>query len=262
MYSKHNKCACCDNILTKDGITFCNCTLGLNGWEIVEGSKVLRPKAQFTSTNKGILGDPQHLIDSINLNRLVLYNGTNTHTIITAAAVPYTWITPISLPSNPSVITCNTNGLINYASSSGPNQMIVTDNLGNISWINQCSFGNLNTNIITPTFFNSNYSNKKSGVVVRLDNSPMCFWNVQPDFNGTGTLNKSNQVLVTNANGDILWIDQSSLGVVSAVNSLTSEDGIITTSSSGDYTLSLDGWQIDPISKSFKPKISLNGSIG
>jgi hypothetical protein len=88
------------------------------------------------------------------------------------------------------------------------NKVFITDNSANMTWINQCDFGNINVNQVNPLVIPSNtdYSGKRSGVIVRVENATnnnLCLWDVQPGI--TGGTNSSNEYLVTDDNGNITW---------------------------------------------------------
>jgi hypothetical protein len=241
------------NILTVDGITggpiTTSGTIGLDGWEIVTGSKIFRPKTGIV----GKLGDPTHVITEADLITLILYNSTVTHSITTRATSNYKWSTPISNPSILSLVSCNAFGNLDYLQASSSGQILVSSGGGVPTWINQCDLAGLNT---TVTSLSANTSG--SGIVLNNGNLTDCLRTlISPGIN---------QVLVTDGTNNIKWIPQSSIGgggggsgTVTQINTI---DGITGGPITTMGTLGLDSWQIDPVSKSLRPKISNIGTVG
>ena len=304
------------NVTTTNGITVngvanvpitSSSSLGLDGWEIITGSKILRPQAQSGSATQGRLGDSGHIIFDISLSNLVLYNSALTfnHTIQTSASANYIWITPSGNPTSlTSLLTVTPTGLLNYLTpTSGAQQVLTSTTSGFMAWTNQCAFGGMNNTTVGPL------SNAVSGLVVNDTSLAInCLKTLLPGANGSiltvsggiiqwlppssggsvtlintgvgltggpitsiGTISLANTsvipgiytipTIVVNAQGQITAASNGS-----AVNSISTTDGILVDGGTGPafgaVTLSLDGWQIDPISKTLEPIVSGFGSLG
>ena len=241
-------------IATTDGITggpiTSTGTLGLDGWEIVNGSKILRPKTGIV----GKLGDNSHIIYEGNLITLNLYNGSNVHSIMTNAASSYTWKTPSSNPSSQTILSVDTSGNLIYFQPSNPSQVLVSTTGNSILWINQCDFAGLSTTLIS---LNANAPG--SGVVINRGTPNDCLRTlISPG---------PNQVFITDNGNNIVWISQASF-FANVVTSITTSDGILvspplgTGPDKGNVTLSLDGWEIVSGNKALRPKTTLVGLLG
>jgi hypothetical protein len=246
-------------IITTDGITINSVingsstgpivTLGLNGWEFVDGSKILRP----TTGNVGKLGDSSHIIAELNTNTLKLYNTTNIHTIQSTASGNFTWNLPPNNPSSNNVITCNNIGNINYPNAPANYSVLITNASNTITWISQCNIAGLNTS--TTTSFDANTIG--SGIVVNSTGNNCLSTLTSP---GPG------YVLVINPSNHITWEMRSNFATVgSGITTINSNDGIIVTNNSGPVVnLSLDGWEITQLgtTRIWRPSTSGTGQIG
>ena len=246
------------NGITVNTISGANITttgiLGLDGWEIVNGSKIFRPQAQSGSATQGKMGDPLHIIAEINVNNVVLFNSALTfaHTISSGATAAYTWTTPNSNPSAIALVNCTASGQLGYVTPpSDSTQVLTSQGPGNAPlWVEQCSFAGLNNEVLLSPF-----SLNVFGVVVNTGTMSNCLVTVNP---GPNVGSAANKVLITNASGDITWALQSSIIPVSGVTSVGTSNGLTvggvaggTITSTG--VLGLDGWEIVNGSKIFRP---------
>ena len=226
-------------------------TLGLDGWEIVTGSKIFRPQVQSGNINEGKLGDSTHIIEEINLNNLILFNNalTFSHTISSGATASYMWTTPSGNPSFTTIISCAPTGQLGYLNPTSATQVLVST-IGNVpTWIEQCTFGGL-SNKVSNVSFNTN----TFGVVINTGGASNCLTTLNP---GATAISASNKILATDGSGNITWINQSGGGTVTSIgtsNGLTVNGvagGTITTTG----TLGLDGWEIVMGSKILRPQV-------
>ena len=273
--------------------------LGLNGWELVTNGAndvSLRPQSGFTSST---LGDSTRFPLSVNTTDLILYNGTNAHTIDTGATTSYTWITPTgSAPTSgaqdTSLILATGSGSTTTLSYSqgAANSVMITNTNGNVTWEQQCSFAGLNASLASVTYSTS----ATYGVVANNGTTAnACLNTVTP---GITVAAARNQIFITDFQGNMTWLPSStaltgqvltytgtgsniawasvSTGGGGTVTSVNVTNGLTIGSTATNGTpaggpltttgfIGLDGWEITEPGgaiRTLRPRVASGGFVG